>query len=72
MSRCHTCDIPASACFIPEADAGFTTHPFMLPGHSRLSFGHITPVSERSHAGDIPLASSDAASRSLEELDLHT
>ncbi len=35
-------------------------------------FGQITLVSELSHAGGVPLAFSDAASRSLEELGLHT
>ncbi len=32
-SRCHTFGIPASACFIPEADTGFTACAFMLSGH---------------------------------------
>ncbi len=44
-------------------------HPPMM---SHPSFGQITPVSECGHAGYIPLASSDLASHSLEELGLHT
>ncbi len=39
---------------------------------SHPSFEQIRPVSECGHAGDIPLASSDVASHSLEELGLHT
>ncbi len=50
-SRGHTSGIPASGCFIPEADAGSTAHVFMLPGRlrhlpmmSRPSFGQIAHV----------------------------
>ncbi len=32
-SRCHSFGIPASACFIPEADTGFTARAFILSGH---------------------------------------
>ncbi len=50
-SRGHTSGIPASGCFIPEADAGSTARAFMLPGRlrhppvpSRPSVGKITHV----------------------------
>ncbi len=50
-SRGHTSGIPASGCFIPEADAGSTARAFMLPGRlrhppvtSRPSVGQITHV----------------------------
>ncbi len=50
-SQGHISGIPASGCFIPEADAGSTARAFMLPGRlchlpvtSRLSFGQFTHV----------------------------
>ncbi len=58
-SRGHTSGIPASGCFIPEADAGSTARAFMLPGRLRHppvtfhpSVGQITHVFRaRSHWG---------------------
>ncbi len=74
-SRGHTFGIPASGCFIPEADAGSTARAFMLPG--RLCH---PPVTSRPSVGQITHVfrawsrwwSLDAASRSFEELGLHT
>ncbi len=70
--------LPALASF-PEADTGFTAHAFIPAGHyvtspvtSRPSNGQIIRVFRAGHAEGIPKAPPDAASRSLEELGLHT
>ncbi len=70
--------LPALASFL-EADAGFTAHAFIPAGHyvtspvtSRPSIGQITLVFRAGHAEGVPIASPDTASRSLEELGLHT
>ncbi len=77
--RGHTSGIPASACFILEADAGCTACAFIPAGHdvtspmtSRPSVGQISLVFRAGYAEGIPKASLDAAFRSLEELGLHT
>ncbi len=63
-SRGHTSGIPASGCFIPEADAGSTARAFMLPGRlrhppvtSRPSVDRLHMCSEHGYAGGVPLAS---------------
>ncbi len=70
--------LPALASFL-EADASFTACAFIPAGHyvtlpvtSRPSIGQIILVFRAGHAEGIPNAFSDAASRSLEELGLHT
>ncbi len=64
-SRGHTSGIPTSACFFPEADAGFTARAFIPAGHYvtspvtfRPSMGQITFGFRAGHAEGVPLASS--------------
>ncbi len=63
-SRGHTSGIPASACFILEADAGFTARAFIPAGHyvtSPVTFrppvGQIAFGFRAGHAEGVPLAS---------------
>ncbi len=49
-SQGHTSGIPASACFILEADAGFTARAFIPAGHYVTS-----PVTSRPSVGQISL-----------------
>ncbi len=75
VSRGHTSGIPATLASFLEADAGSTSHAFMLhglPAHdvSPIHWSNYTHYSERDHAEGVPKAF-DSASRSLEELGLH-
>ncbi len=84
-SQCHTSGIPASTCFIPRIWCRFHRMCFYTSWSLRhLAVENttgtpsawpvvITPLSEwLGHSESVPIAFSDAASCSLEELGLHT